>query len=312
MGDYGPHRKVNPELSKGTVKHYIDQLPKHRTEQLWITGGEPTLYRPLLDVIDYASKKREETGFPRKIGMTTNSSWADTVDNAIDTLIRLKASGLDDIYLSYDQFRTKKDRETVEGLHMLFASKQTSGDEQELYNHAMPKIGIQQNIKIAPIGRGANLPKELWYKNHDEKKMCCTLDKWAMYTWHLDHKDVKVPDEVKMAPVADVTPFGLSACASLPDIMTMGKLGEDLNVIPERMQKMSKLLIMMSLVTPKEAVKPLRKHIDLPELEDDCQICQHLFEKVDRKELERLCEDKTIEGTLEEFRLERALAFGHS
>ena len=316
LGDYGPN-KPSLSLSKENVKRYIDQLPKHEVETLWLTGGEPTLYKDLSDILNYAKGKKEETGYPRKIAMNTNSSWADIEDmlkgeDTIRYLVSLKVSGLDEIYLSYDQFRTDKDRATVNTIYNMFAVKQQEGEEQEFYKNAMPEIKIQRNERIAPVGRGANLPKELWYKNHHDKSMCCALDRWAMYTWYQRHPDKKIKDDFKVAPVATVTPLGLSACSSLPDTIVVGKLGEDLSVIPERVQKLSDLFVLMSLESPAEAIKSLRKHINIPEIEDDCQICQHLFEKVDRIELERLCEDKTIEGALDEFRLERALAFGHS
>ncbi len=316
MGDYGPH-KISAELPKSVAKNYIDQFPKHEVESLCITGGEPTLYKDLPEIIKYAAKTKERTGFPKKITMITNSSWASINDimsgeDAIRYLVSMKLNGLDEINLSYDQFRTEQDRKIVQAIYNALAIKQSDGDEKILFNGALPKINIQEVDSIAPIGRGANLPKELWSNMHDNRRACCSLDNWAMYTLYMKNNNVRVADMFKRAPVVTVTPFSLNACSAVTEVVTMGKLGEDLDVVPERVKRLADLFVMMAAEGPVTSVKHLKKFIDIPDFEHSCQLCEYLFEKADRKEIEKLCEDGSMADVLDEIHREKLLAPGHS
>ncbi|MBU3897140.1 MAG: 4Fe-4S cluster-binding domain-containing protein [Nanoarchaeota archaeon] len=75
IGTYGPDSEGKLTLEQ--AKYYIDQLPEQQTIDLNLTGGEPTLYNELIDVIQYADKVREKTSYPKKILMITNSWWAE-------------------------------------------------------------------------------------------------------------------------------------------------------------------------------------------------------------------------------------------
>jgi len=98
----------NKELSNRELARIVDELSHFGVDSICFTGGQPTLRgEDLIGIIKYTSKKREETGFPRLIQVTTNSSIGSSYKEAEYWAENFVKAGLDRVRLSCDEWHRK-------------------------------------------------------------------------------------------------------------------------------------------------------------------------------------------------------------
>jgi hypothetical protein len=134
------------------VKEYINQLPELKTEKFGITGGEPTLYGELDEIILHAGNVRCRTGYPKLIYMNTNASWIEDETSASMKLKEWRRLGLDELRPSYDEYH----REFTPDSKIQILRGLTRIDN-------MPEICILEEIGFIPVGRAlSNVPRKKW------------------------------------------------------------------------------------------------------------------------------------------------------
>ena len=272
IGDYGPHSEG--ELTLYQVKYYIDQLPEQQTEFLNITGGEPTLYEHLMETIEYADRVRKRSGFPEKITMVTNCSWAKEKDPS-EYLKELKQAGLDTVDFSIDNFRTEEQnrlaREVIDAVS----------------NKNILETFVHETKLVTPIGRGYNIPKELWIERRDGVKLVndCPIDGWAF-------------DLIgeKSRPTALVSPKGLYLCGCVSEVAKIGELGEPFSVIEPRIKKIGRFVRALAAFDPSVVAKEMNKQYGLNiSTEHDCISCRTLFDDIGYGYIQKIVGDGSFE-----------------
>ena len=165
---YSSGPKVESAMPIDVAKNYLSQLPGLETEELGISGGEPTLYPHLDEVISYADGLRRETGYPKKIYMNSNGSWAVSEEYALKRLRALKEIGLDVLRVSdgvlHRKFNQQRQIENLRNIR-----------DQE----GIPKILIGEGYDIVAVGRARNkIPIYEW--SFDEPDGCCDLTQFIL------------------------------------------------------------------------------------------------------------------------------------
>ena len=287
FGDYGPNTKG--ELTLDQAKYYIDQLPEHKTYLLNLTGGEPTLYDELIEVIEYASKTKKQFKYPQKIQMITNGKWArnNDLDFCIETF---EKAGLDNLAFSIGRFRSEKQNKTSSNVCNYLKLKNNvivNNSTTSLFN------------KIIPIRRGYDVPIDSWYNRRDSNNEIieeCPLDEWAL---HLKGE--------KRKNSAFVSPTGLYLCDWVPEVIKIGELGESLSIIEPRVRKIGKFIRTLAAFDPSVVAKKINEHYLTRRYgfkistEHDCISCQQMFDKYfGYEEIEMMIKNKWFEKVVDE------------
>jgi len=165
---YSSGPKVESLIPIGAAKDYLSQLPGLETESLGISGGEPTLYPHLDEVISYADSLRRETGYPEEIYMNTNGSWAASEEHALKRLRTLKHIGLDKLRVSDGVLHGKfNQQQQIKNLRNI------RGQE------GIPKIFIGEGYDIVAVGRARNkIPTYEW--SFDDSAHSCDLTEFIL------------------------------------------------------------------------------------------------------------------------------------
>jgi len=215
------------DMSLDEARDYIDQASSIPTVE-WIsfTGGEPFLLPGLLnELVGYASAKGLRTE------CVTNCSWAETPEKTEEKLKTLKASGLDVVNISADDFHQEfvpfeNVRNCFEAARSLglktviMSAAQTGGTLRlaEIINRLGPEeIGtlgegesteglsaIAVETGFIPVGRGAALPRDRWLIGKSQTEGPCRL----------------VLRDIGIDPRGE-----LLACCSAASLLARGRLG---------------------------------------------------------------------------------------
>lgn len=85
------------------AKSYVDASFDNDIYSFGITGGEPLLYKDeVFEILRYASNKGA-----RRMTLTTNCFWAESMESAYAVMKKLKQSGLSHMTISYDEFHNQ-------------------------------------------------------------------------------------------------------------------------------------------------------------------------------------------------------------
>jgi hypothetical protein len=149
------------DISLEKIKGYINQLPELKTERFGITGGEPTLYDNIDEIILHAGNVRCQTGYPKFIYMNTNASWIRDEESASIKLKEWKRLGLDELRASYDEYHREFTPDSK--IQILRGLTATNG---------IPEICILKGTDFIPVGRARNnIPREKWQDPPHECKI---------------------------------------------------------------------------------------------------------------------------------------------
>ncbi|RLG12817.1 MAG: hypothetical protein DRN71_05720 [Candidatus Nanohalarchaeota archaeon] len=131
----------NEQFTYSGLETVVDKLTDYGVEVIVFTGGQPTLIgTELIDIIGYTSEKREETGYPAVIEITTNSGIGKNKATANYWLSNFAEAGLDRVRLSVDEYHREFLPEEFEERII---------DTAELYNVAiklMDVAGVEKQI----------------------------------------------------------------------------------------------------------------------------------------------------------------------
>ena len=149
---YAASPSKGSEMAMDEVRGYLSQLPELEVTWLGISGGEPTLFSGLDEMISYASDVRRETGYPKEIYMNTNGSCARDFDRTLARVRKWKEEGLDHLRISNDKYHKKFDqREQIANFRKI---RKYDG---------VPNIEFLPSDAIMPIGRARDrVPKREW------------------------------------------------------------------------------------------------------------------------------------------------------
>jgi len=179
------------ELEKIPLKKIIELIDsaacicKNEELKISFTGGEPFLeFEDLLESARTANKNKAS-----RISCITNAYWATSYEEALKTLKEVKASGIDHIAYSYDEFH--KEFVLIDhiknafvaanevGLHttfkiVLFNGKERSYDFLKKLSDVIPgtRFSVEELLSL-PLGRAKNLSKDLFLFTDDIPKDKC-------------------------------------------------------------------------------------------------------------------------------------------
>lgn len=132
------------------ARYYVRQIPEVECNILQISGpGETFLYKDLDRLIEEAGRVKAKTGYPKKISLYTNGSWAIDLEETTKRLMELKENGLNELVVSNSQYHQEfSDPKTIKIL------------EKVGKNKGAPKIYVGNGsiTELAPVGRGKNHP----------------------------------------------------------------------------------------------------------------------------------------------------------
>ncbi|MBU3904981.1 MAG: radical SAM protein [Nanoarchaeota archaeon] len=281
FGNYGPDSKG--ELTLDQAKFYIDQTPEHQTIDFNLTGGEPTLYPELINIIQYADQKREQSSYPENIYMFTNCLWMKG-NNSDEYLRELKQVGLDEIILSIDEFRRDQQNSIKDQLDEVITTL------YEAHGVNYPEFKIRSVKRVVPIRRGYSLPKDRWVNNRKKDKITeCAIDYLASQL------------EEDRPISAFVSPTGLYFCGDVPEVGKIGELGEPLDVIEPRVRKIGKFIKTLSAFDPKVIAEKMNDAYGLNiSVEHDCISCHEMFDKIGYGFIEEIIVDGSFEEIVDE------------
>ncbi len=136
----------NEQFSYDQLKTVIDRLADFGVDSIIFTGGQPTLAgKDLIDSISYASYKRAETGYPKRIEVTTNSSIGRDRKTADYWISSMKRAGLDRIRLSADEYHREFLPKEFEDLVMEVAKENDM--QVKIMEVVSPNNRIDSNIE---------------------------------------------------------------------------------------------------------------------------------------------------------------------
>ncbi|UCG95063.1 MAG: radical SAM protein, partial [archaeon] len=227
-GSYGPITKKGKEMPLSIAKDYIYQLPEYEVQKVTISGGEPTLYRDLDEIIISLDESREQTGYPKEISMVTNSSWAKSFKPSINKICEWGSLGLDNLSLSYDNFRIEDDKISARGLAGFY--NRICRKRKNFW----PKIELQTVNEVVPLGRARKLPNKTWRVRYNSKELFpCSIDGWARWSFkeYVKSKgeNIEIDDGIKKAVL--ISPEGLYLCDCATNVIKMGDYREPLDVV---------------------------------------------------------------------------------
>ena len=176
----GPEKTAT--MSRYYAQDYIDKASRAGVDWISLTGGEPMLYPSLVEnLVAYASERGMRTE------LVTNCNWAESPEKASGTLRRLIDAGLSVVNVSADDFhqgfvpfeRVGHVYATAKrlGLKLVVMSALSRGSSRlsdvaiKLGDEIPPpgKAGSHTAIGIesgfTPVGRGAFLPRSVWYSD---------------------------------------------------------------------------------------------------------------------------------------------------
>lgn len=186
------------DMTLDEAKGYIDQASSiPSVEWISFTGGEPFLLLGLLnELVGYASAKGLRTE------CVTNCSWAETPAKTEESLKSLRASGLDVVNISADDFHQEfvpfeNVRNCFEaakslGLKTVIMSAAQAGGAlrlaeiiNRLGSDEIGTLGDEKSTKglsaiavetgFIPVGRGAQLPRDKWMIGESQTEGPCRL-----------------------------------------------------------------------------------------------------------------------------------------
>ncbi len=151
-------------------RRIIDDLSENEIINVYLTGGEvirPGEFEKLLDTIEYANKKRVETGYPRYIRVQTNGFFAKSEDAARRVFGELKKRRVDTINISgHDKYHD----EQLKALGLEMGAPERAykvalefGFDGVSLTGATTKRGDKSTSIAVPMGRAArHVPKREW------------------------------------------------------------------------------------------------------------------------------------------------------
>ena len=114
----GPER--DEKMTQSEVEYYLNEAASNEARWASFTGGEPFLYPDLL---------KKSIGYASSLGLrtevVTNSHWAYSFEDAVQTLTPLKASGLDVLNISVDDFH--QEHISMENIRNAFRAAEKTG-----------------------------------------------------------------------------------------------------------------------------------------------------------------------------------------
>jgi radical SAM protein with 4Fe4S-binding SPASM domain len=170
-------------MTQSEVEYYLNEAASNEATWVSFTGGEPFLYPDLLgNSIGYASS------LGLRIEVVTNSYWANSFEDAMQSLIPLKENGLDVLNLSVDDYH--QEQIPLENIRNSFRAAEKTGlktvfmitlkKDSKITAESLKKIfegktllkigeskagdpdGLIIESPFIPIGRGENIKEEVY------------------------------------------------------------------------------------------------------------------------------------------------------